>query len=213
MLPVIGTDQQFSHSFCSFEFATQTPRLEEHITRQPLTVEVWQSHDQSHDQIVGLAQVQYIHVHVCIPFLLFSELFILQISLGSVLSHDSSLLNGGVTRRVCSLRVPITPPPPSQSHSLTPPPPSQPHTLTLGYLNAVLILENFGPVVSDDNVVEMRAANESDGVSKPSEAGVQSGVGGGGQSLVGSLEYNTAVELELWKVSQQEAFEVSNNPP
>ncbi len=33
-------------------------------------------------------------------------------------------------------------------------------------------------------------------------------VEGGGQSLVGSLEYNTAVELELWKVSQQEAFEV-----
>ena len=127
-----------------------------------------------------------------------------------MLSHDSSLLDGGVSRQVCSLRVPITPPPPSQ-----------PHTLTLGYLNAVLILENFGPVVPDGNVVEVRASNGVDGVSKPSEASVQSGasgvggsgVGGGGQSLVGSLEYNTAVELELWKVSQQEAFEVSNNPP
>lgn len=57
VLPLVGTDQHFSHSFCSFEFATSLSRLEEHITHHPLTVEVWQSHDQSHDQIVGLAQV------------------------------------------------------------------------------------------------------------------------------------------------------------
>ena len=128
-----------------------------------------------------------------------------------------------------SLRVPITPPPPSQPHTLTPPPPSQSHLLTLGYLNAVLILEDFGMVASENHVeagigepsVPSRpgGAGVSGGAGVPSGAGgagVPSGAGGaggagvpsGGQSLVGPLEYNTAVELELWKLAQQEAFQV-----
>ena len=32
---------------------------------------------------------------------------------------------------------------------------------------------------------------------------------GKGQPLVGSQEYNTAMELEMWKLTQQEVFEVS----
>ena len=110
-----------------------------------------------------------------------------------------------------SLRVPITPPPPSQPHTLTPPPPSQSHLLTLGYLNAVLILEDFGMVASENHVEA--GIGEPSVPSRPGGAGVSGGAGGagvpsGGQSLVGPLEYNTAVELELWKLAQQEAFQV-----
>ena len=187
-----------------------------------------------------------------------------------MLSHERAQLGGEGegTRQVCSLRVPITPPPPSQ-----------PHTLTLGYLNAVLILEEFGFVATEDRTGETASAGVQGGpggaggaggvggvggtgvFSGPGRASVQGGPGGasvqggaggagvqggpggagvqggpggasvqggpggagvlseprgavgagvqgGGQSLVGPLEYNTAVELELWKLAQQEAFEV-----
>ncbi len=110
------------------------------------------------------------------------------------------MLDEGVTRQVCSLRVPITPSPSSHHH-----------TVTLGYLNIVLILENAGPIKPESKkpVSEASAVKE---VGVTQEVGMVPEVGvvhieeGG---LVGSLEYKTAVELELWKVSQQEAFEVN----
>ena len=61
----------------------------------------------------------------------------LQIMLGEVLSTSKAVLEGGVTRQICSLRCPVTPPPPSHHHTLH---------LNLGHINVVLVLEDHGPI-------------------------------------------------------------------
>ena len=56
--------------------------------------------------------------------------------LGQVLTTSKAVLDDGGTRQICSLRSPITPPPPShhQAH------------LTLGHINTVLVLEDHGTI-------------------------------------------------------------------
>lgn len=61
----------------------------------------------------------------------------LQIMLGEVLSTSKAVLEGGVTRQICSLRCSVTPPPPSHHHTLH---------LNLGHINVVLVLEDHGPI-------------------------------------------------------------------
>ena len=75
-----------------------------------------------------------------------------QIMLGEVLSTNKAVLEGGVTRQICSLRSPITPPPPSHHHTL--------HLLTLGHINTVLVLEDHGPInQSKDNRTSLTSAS------------------------------------------------------
>lgn len=72
--------------------------------------------------------------------------------LGEVLSTNKAMLEGGVTRQICSLRSPITPPPPSHHHTL--------HLLTLGHINTVLVLEDHGPIdQSKDNRTSLSSAS------------------------------------------------------
>ena len=73
--------------------------------------------------------------------------------LGEVLSTNKAMLEGGVTRQICSLRSPITPPPPSHHHTL--------HLLTLGHINTVLVLEDHGPIdqSKDNNGTSLASAS------------------------------------------------------
>ena len=69
--------------------------------------------------------------------------------LGEVLSTNKAVLEGGVTRQICSLRSPITPPPPSHHHTLT---------LTLGHINTVLVLEDHGPIGQSKDKTSLTSA-------------------------------------------------------
>ena len=65
------------------------------------------------------------------------------------------MLEGGITRQVCSLRSPVTPPPPSHHH-----------TLTLGHINTVLVLEDHGPIgpSSNNTIVQQSLTSHHPGV-------------------------------------------------
>ncbi len=118
----MNSELRFSQSFCSFDFASTYRQLLDHTSHQPLTVEVWQSRDQSHDQIVGISQV---------PLVI-------------VLSQEKAVLeNGTSTRQVFNMQAHVTPP--------TSPTP-YPVNVSLGKLNVVLILEDLGAISLTDGL-------------------------------------------------------------
>lgn len=115
-----------------------------------------------------------------------------KVLLGSILSHDKTKTENSATRQVCSLRTPVTLPRP------------HPDAITVGYLNVVLILEDFGLVNG-----AVQESKETAAVVENDPSGDETGSLRNEQHLVGSQEYKIAMELELWKLSQQETFEVS----
>ncbi|XP_047448856.1 centrosomal protein of 120 kDa [Mugil cephalus] len=184
-------------SYCAFDFAALPHQLQDTFLRVPLVVEVWHRDSSSRDQLIGRASVQ-------LSRLLSSQRTRLPTSAG-----EQSW------RQTHRDRVPVV-----QTHQDRVPV-VQTHQVQVAELSYVATLEDLGLVrateviVSDSSQNELPACGQSS--SRPAEPrpleprplgppppGPAPPLGPASRD---TLEYRTALELELWKEEQEDLFD------
>ncbi|XP_060082767.1 centrosomal protein of 120 kDa-like [Ylistrum balloti] len=181
-----GMEVLLPQSFCAFDFACTVAQLQETFLRVPLIVEVWHRDKQlSKDVLLGTARLP----------------------LGNIITADKMRIASktGSTgwRQACSDRVTVQGNDSDQRK--------------VGEVSTVLSLEDWGTITTQQIIVQQESS------------GTQSVAESLGQNIVGvaraqsqtqqapsqvspqapreSVEYKTALELEMWKEGQEKMFE------
>ncbi|XP_069379308.1 centrosomal protein of 120 kDa isoform X2 [Paralichthys olivaceus] len=170
-------------SYCAFDFAALPQQLQDTFLRVPLVVELWHKDSSSRDQLMGRASVQLSH-------LLSSERSRFQTSTG-----DQSW------RQTHQDRVPVV-----KTHR-----PSE----KVAELSYVATLEDLGLVkareviLSDSSQIELEAPTLPPPHPAPPRPAPPSLPNAplGPAAPRDTLEYRTALELELWKEEQEDLFD------
>ncbi|XP_069562020.1 centrosomal protein of 120 kDa [Brachyistius frenatus] len=165
-------------SYCAFDFAALPQQLQDTFHRVPLVVEVWHRDSTSRDQLIGRASVQLSHL----------------------LSSERSRFLGSTgeqsSRQIHQNRIPVV-----QTHG-----PAD----KVAELSYVATLEDLGVVKPREVIVSDSLQNELPGPapssSHPAAAG-SSTAPTGPAAPRDTLEYRTALELELWKEEQEDLFD------
>ncbi|XP_064607964.1 centrosomal protein of 120 kDa-like isoform X3 [Liolophura sinensis] len=175
-----GCEVLLPQSLCVFDFACTTPQLQETFLRVPLLVELWHRDRQlSKDVLLGAARLP----------------------LGSLLTAEKSrvMKDAGSSgwRQVHSDRVPVTS--------------SDGKPSTVAEVTFVLALEDWGPINSEQ-IVLVNEDSESQSLGQEIQGKASStAVNSSPQKPVteprASAEYQAALELEMWKETQEQLFE------
>uniref|UniRef100_A0A3P8U4X6 Centrosomal protein 120 n=1 Tax=Amphiprion percula TaxID=161767 RepID=A0A3P8U4X6_AMPPE len=165
-------------SFCAFDFAALQQQLQDTFLRFPLIVEVWHRDASSRDQLIGRASVLLSHL----------------------LSSDRSRFLGPAGeqgwRQTHQDRVPVVP--------VVPVVQTQRAAEKVAELSYVATLEDLGLVkateviVSESSQASRQVEDEPPALSRPSSHPA---------APRDTLEYRTALELELWKEQQEDLFD------
>ncbi|XP_047237996.1 centrosomal protein of 120 kDa isoform X1 [Girardinichthys multiradiatus] len=174
-------------SYCAFDFAALPHQLQDTFLRVPLVVELWDRGSNSRDQLMGLASIQLHHL----------------------LSSEKTRLTGSALepswRQSHQDRIPVLHP--------------QRPTERVAELSYVATLEDLGFIKAKEVLVSDSLQNERPAVplssshpttQKPS---LQPTVPQGPAALTApittrdTLEYRTALELEMWKEEQEDLFD------
>ncbi|XP_074527425.1 centrosomal protein of 120 kDa [Halichoeres trimaculatus] len=174
-------DVSLPQSFCAFDFAALPHQLQDTFLRLPLVVEVWHRDSSSRDQLIGRASVQLSH-------LLSSE-------------RSRLLASSGEEgwRQTHQDRIPVI-----QTQS------SGEKVAELSY---VATLEDLGLIKAREVVVSESSQNEPPVPSRPSSLPAAPSLNPTPQGPAApsaprdTLEYRTALELELWKEEQEDLFD------
>ncbi|CAL1540527.1 unnamed protein product [Lymnaea stagnalis] len=173
-----GSEVLLPQSFCAFDFACTVQQLQDTFTRVPLIVEVWHRDRQlSQDILVGTAKLP----------------------LSLVISSDRTRLmsSAGVTgwRQDASDRVAVV----SADGKMD----------KCAEISLVLSLEDWGPIIPPNSAKQNNAVSGASGYpAVPSQSSSSGGLAGAGASSPrASAEYQAAMELELWKETQEREFE------
>ncbi|XP_051277824.1 centrosomal protein of 120 kDa [Dicentrarchus labrax] len=173
-------------SYCAFDFAALPQQLQDTFLRVPLVVEVWHRDSTSRDQLIGRASIQLSH-------LLSSERSKLLASTGEQSWRQSH-----------QDRIPVV-----KTHR-----PSE----KVAELSYVATLEDLGLVKAREVIVSDSLQNEPAVPTKPSShpAAPRPAAPSLNPAPLGptaptaprdTLEYRTALELELWKEEQEDLFD------
>nr|XP_046241768.1 centrosomal protein of 120 kDa [Scatophagus argus] len=164
-------------SYCAFDFAALPQQLQDTFLRIPLVVEVWHRDSTSRDQLIGRASIQLSH-------LLSSERRTFLASTGEQ-----------CWRQTHQDRIPVV-----KTHH---------HSEKVAELSYVATLEDLGLVKATEIIVSESSQNEPavptqltshPAVPRPAAPTAPTGPRD-------TLEYRTAMELELWKEEQEDLFD------
>ncbi|XP_003444553.1 centrosomal protein of 120 kDa isoform X1 [Oreochromis niloticus] len=170
-------------SYCAFDFAALPQQLQETFSRVPLVVEVWHRDTTSRDQLIGRASIQ----------------------LSQLLSTEKSRFLGS-TGEQCWRQTHLDRIPVVQKHR-----PGE-KVAELGYMAT---LEDLGLVKATEVIVSDSSQNEVPPRSQPSfhPAVPRPAASSLHTAPLGptvpreTLEYRTALELEMWKEEQEDLFD------
>ncbi|XP_053180840.1 LOW QUALITY PROTEIN: centrosomal protein of 120 kDa [Scomber japonicus] len=174
-----NSEVSLPQSYCAFDFAALPQQLEETFLRVPLVVELWHR-DSSSDQLIGRASVQLSHL----------------------LSSERSRLQGSTGepswRQTHHDRIPVV-----RKHR-----PSE----KVAELSYVATLEDLGLVKAREVIVSDSTQSEPAalGPSSPPPPSRPPAPPPGPSAPTAprdTLEYRTALELELWKEEQEDLFD------
>lgn len=165
-------------SYCAFDFAALPQQLQETFHRVPLVVEVWHRDTTSRDQLIGRASVQLSHL----------------------LSAEKSRFLGSAGeqswRQTHQDRIPVVQ--------------TQRPAEKVAELSYMATLEDLGLVKAREVIVSDSSQNE---LPPPSQPSVPPAAPSLHTAPLGptpprdTLEYRTALELELWKEEQEDLFD------
>lgn len=170
-------------SYCAFDFAALPQQLQDTFLRVPLVVEVWHRDSTSRDQLIGRASVQLSHL------------------LSSERTRVLSSTGEHSWRQTHQDRIPVV-----KTHR-----PSQ----KVAELSYVATLEDLGLVKAREVIMSDSSQNEPAVPTQPSShpaaprpAALSLNVAPLGPTAPrDTLEYRTALELELWKEEQEDLFD------
>lgn len=165
------------NSFCAFDFATSGQQLYDTLNRTPLSVELWHRDKLAKDLLLGIAEVSLASV--------------LQAPRIPITSADTPGTQGW--RQICSEKVIAKRPSENQTH--------------VAEVLVALGLEDFGPI----NTRQVFLSSDSSERSKPAKPVERIEPGEEEVSAPPdpreTVEYKTALELEMWKEQQADLFE------
>lgn len=178
-----NTEVSLPQSYCAFDFAALPQQLQETFSRVPLVVEVWHRDTTSRDQLIGRASIQ----------------------LSQLLSTEKSRFLGS-TGEQCWRQTQLDRIPVVQKHR-----PGE-KVAELGYMAT---LEDLGLVKATEVIVSDSSQNEVAPRSQPSfhPAVPRPAASSLHTAPLGptvpreTLEYRTALELEMWKEEQEDLFD------
>ncbi|XP_006797742.1 centrosomal protein of 120 kDa isoform X2 [Neolamprologus brichardi] len=178
-----NTEVSLPQSYCAFDFAALPQQLQETFSRVPLVVEVWHRDTTSRDQLIGRASIQ----------------------LSQLLSTEKSRFLGS-TGEQCWRQTQLDRIPVVQKHR-----PGE-KVAELGYMAT---LEDLGLVKATEVIVSDSSQNEVAPRSQPSfhpavprPAAFSLHTAPLGPTVPReTLEYRTALELEMWKEEQEDLFD------
>ncbi|XP_070760372.1 centrosomal protein of 120 kDa [Enoplosus armatus] len=173
-------------SYCAFDFAALPQQLQDTFLRVPLVVEVWHRDSTSRDQLMGRASVQLSHL------------------LRSERSRFLASTGEQNWRQTHQDRIPVVP-----THR-----PGE----KVAELSYVATLEDLGLVKAREVIVSDSSQNEPAVPTQPSSHPAAPRPAAPGPNPVpqgppaptaprDTLEYRTALELELWKEEQEDLFD------
>nr|XP_020450881.1 centrosomal protein of 120 kDa isoform X1 [Monopterus albus] len=170
-------------SYCAFDFAALPQQLQDTFLRVPLVVEVWHRDSSSRDQLIGRASIQ----------------------LSQLLSSERSRLLASTGerswRQTHQDRIPVFK--------------AQRPSEKVAELSYVVTLEDLGLVKATEVVVSESSQNEPvdptqlsshPAVPRPAQLSLPP-TAPGPTAPRDTLEYRTALELELWKEEQEDLFD------
>ncbi|XP_008285920.1 centrosomal protein of 120 kDa [Stegastes partitus] len=174
-----NTEVSLPQSYCAFDFAALPQQLQDTFTRFPLVVEVWHRDSSSRDQLIGRASVQ----------------------LSRLLSSERTRFLGSAGepswRRTHRDRIPVV-------HS-------QRAGEAVAELSYVATLEDLGLVKAAEVVVSESSQSEPPAHPQPPPpphpAAPRPAADARPAAPRDTLEYRTALELELWKEEQEDLFD------
>ncbi|XP_061585706.1 centrosomal protein of 120 kDa-like [Cololabis saira] len=185
-------DVSLPQSFCAFDFAAEPKQLTDTFLREPLVVELWHRGAASRDQLIGRASLQL------------SQLLVLD------RTRFTGPAGGAGWRQSHRNRVPVVP--------------VQSPAETVAELSYVATLEDHGFI--RDRRVQVSDSDQNEVPTQPlaPPAGTRPGALPGGppaetrpgappggppaaQAPRDTMEYRTALELELWKEQQEDLFD------
>uniref|UniRef100_A0AAX7TLS7 C2 domain-containing protein n=1 Tax=Astatotilapia calliptera TaxID=8154 RepID=A0AAX7TLS7_ASTCA len=176
-----NTEVSLPQSYCAFDFAALPQQLQETFSRVPLVVEVWHRDTTSRDQLIGRASIQ----------------------LSQLLSTEKSRFLGSTGeqcwRQTHLDRIPVV----------------QKHREKVAELGYMATLEDLGLVKATEVIVSDSSQNEVAPRSQPSfhPAVPRPAASSLHTAPLGltvpreTLEYRTALELEMWKEEQEDLFD------
>ncbi|XP_044052477.1 centrosomal protein of 120 kDa isoform X2 [Siniperca chuatsi] len=173
-------------SYCAFDFAALPQQLQDTFLRVPLVVEVWHRDSTSRDQLIGRASIQLSHL------------------LSSERSRFLASTGEQSWRQTHQDQIPVV-----QTHR-----PGE----KVAELSYVATLEDLGLVKAREVIVSDSSQNEPAVPTQPSSHPVAPGPAAPSLNPTplgptppaaprDTLEYRTALELELWKEEQEDLFD------
>ncbi|KAM9393923.1 centrosomal protein of 120 kDa [Pholidichthys leucotaenia] len=174
-----NTEVSLPQSYCAFDFAALPQQLNDTFRRVPLVVELWHRDSTSRDQLIGRASVQLCHL------------------LSAERSRFLTSKGEQSWRQSHRDRIPVV-----QTHS-----PSE----KVAELSYVATLEDLGLVQAKEVIVSNSSQNEPPPrphpTLHPAVPSLSSAPLGPTTGPRNTLEYRTALELELWKEEQEDLFD------
>ncbi|XP_041855408.1 centrosomal protein of 120 kDa isoform X2 [Melanotaenia boesemani] len=167
-------------SYCAFDFAALPHQLQDTFLRVPLVVEVWHRGSTSRDQLIGQASIQLSHL----------------------LTSERTRILGATGepgwRQTHQDRIPVVQ--------------TQRSTEKVAELSYVAALDDLGFISVKEIIVSDSSQNELPARTKPFSHPAATGPAAPSatQGLTAprdTLEYRTALELELWKEEQEDLFD------
>ncbi|XP_026178104.1 centrosomal protein of 120 kDa isoform X2 [Mastacembelus armatus] len=170
-------------SYCAFDFAALPQQLQDTFLRVPLAVEVWHRDSTSRDQLIGRASIQLSHL------------------LSSERSRILSSTGEQTWRQTHQDQIPVVK--------------SQRPSEKVAELSYVVTLEDLGLVKATEVIVSESSQNEPVEPMQPSSQPADPRPAApsvppaslGPTAPRDTLEYRTALELELWKEEQEDLFD------
>ncbi|PIK47213.1 putative centrosomal protein [Apostichopus japonicus] len=165
------------NSFCAFDFATTGQQLHDNLTRVPLMLELWHRDKQTKDLLLGVAEVPLSNV----------------LSSARVPVNTINPPEKQVWRQICSEKVIAR----SVNENPTP----------VAEVLVALGLEDYGPINTKEVFLSSDLSQRSKETNNNVDPRGQEKEAAGLPNPRESMEYKTALELEMWKEQQADLFE------